>query len=107
MTFSSYERTGLPPYFIEVFDDQNVGINDKISLKCVGTGHPIPMITWTLDGSELELRKREAFTLHKALVGLPLIDHKSDLLSLSKVKYIIRVCNYFCQIVGRIHCRQE
>ncbi len=60
---------GLPPYFIELFDDQDVSIDDKISLKCVGTGHPIPMITWTLDGSSVESRKQEANTLQNAVVG--------------------------------------
>ncbi|XP_054160426.1 cell adhesion molecule DSCAM-like [Oppia nitens] len=57
----------LRPYFIELFDDHNVRIDDKISLKCVGTGHPIPMITWFVDNTELDNRKQEPYTLHKAL----------------------------------------
>ncbi|CAG2161662.1 unnamed protein product [Oppiella nova] len=68
---------GLRPNFIELFGDQNVGLDDRISLKCVGTGHPIPMITWFLDGSELDIRKQEAHTLHKALWDEYVVDRNT------------------------------
>ncbi|CAG2104883.1 unnamed protein product, partial [Medioppia subpectinata] len=68
---------GLRPYFIELFGDQSVRIDDKISLKCVGTGHPIPMITWFLDGYELNVRKQEAHTLHKALWDEYVVDRNT------------------------------
>lgn len=43
-----------PPRFTHVFQsDQILQPNTRLSLKCEATGHPLPQITWTLDGQSI------------------------------------------------------
>ncbi|KAI1289176.1 Down syndrome cell adhesion molecule [Halotydeus destructor] len=41
---------GEPPSFLEVFSGHELQPGEWVSLKCTASGHPLPQITWTLDG---------------------------------------------------------
>ncbi|RWS31821.1 Down syndrome cell adhesion molecule-like protein Dscam2, partial [Leptotrombidium deliense] len=61
----------VAPYFVETFSEQTAKVGDKVSLKCIAGGSPLPMITWTLDGMPFEDRKHtsEGSALRRAMWG--------------------------------------
>lgn len=52
----------LRPYIQERFGEQLTQAGPKVSLKCVATGTPLPVITWALDKSPIRGQSQVVIT---------------------------------------------
>lgn len=44
----------MPPYFIRNFDSKTLQPGPSVSLECVATGRPTPLISWLLNGRKID-----------------------------------------------------
>ena len=42
--------SGVGPTFLERFPEQVLDPGPSVSLRCIASGHPLPQVTWLLDG---------------------------------------------------------
>ena len=50
LDISCNTNTATGPSFLDHFSEQTSEPGPSISLKCVASGHPLPQVTWLLDG---------------------------------------------------------
>lgn len=48
--FLDVDLTASGPSFLDQFSEETSEAGPSISLKCVASGHPLPQVTWLLDG---------------------------------------------------------